>query len=95
MAEDMIKRLVSEQRKRVVGSIMGAAEQSAWWNKISPVEQRAFRQKVLDSIGVFYDFILDIIKVGADGVVNEEAVQMIAQVHASAQRIERALANGR
>lgn len=81
MAEDMIRKLLAEQRKRVVGSIMGSAEQSAWWSKLTSVEQRAYRQKVLDSIGVFYDFTLDVLKVGTDSIVNEHALEMIVEMH--------------
>lgn len=95
MADDLIKRLATEQRKRLVASIMSYAEQSSWWMKLSVPEQRAYREKVLNSIGVFYDFILDVIKVGSDGMVNEHAIEMIERVHQSQQRVERALLDER
>lgn len=87
MADDLIRKLLAEQRKRVVGSIMGAAEQSPWWNKLTPVDQRAYRQKVLDSIGVFYDFTLDVLKVGTDTIVNEHALDLIVEMHRDVRRL--------
>lgn len=87
MADDLIRKLLAEQRKRVVGSIMGGAEQSPWWSKLTPVDQRAYRQKVLDSIGVFYDFTLDVLKVNTDSVVNEHALDLIAEMHRDVRRL--------
>ena len=89
MAEDMLRRLLAEQRRRLVGGILGAAETSAWWSKVTPPEQRAFREKVLASIGVYYDLCLDLIKVGGeDGMRNEHALTLIMQVHESQRRLE-------
>jgi len=90
MAEDVVIKLITEQRKRLVASIMGAAEQKAWWSKLTPQDQQQYRQKVLDSIGVFYDLIRDVVKVTNEGwMVSEEAIKLLSQVHASQQRLER------
>ena len=89
---DVVMLIVVEQRKRLVASILGSAERSAWWGKVSPAEQREYRKKVLDSVGVFYDLIRDVVKVSnEDTMVNEQALGLIQQVHAGQARLERAL----
>lgn len=95
MAEDLTSRLLGEQRKRLIASVMGAAENSHWWGKLSPAEQRAFRDKMLLSIGIFYDFCRDLVKVSNDdGMRNDYAVDLLNQVHAGQQNLLRAF-NGR
>jgi hypothetical protein len=88
--EDMVRRLLGEQRRRLVASLLGAAESSSWWPQLAVVEQRAYRDKVLASIGIYHDFCLDVLKVsGEDSVRNERALTLIEQVHASQRRLER------
>lgn len=92
MAEDIVRRLAGEQRRRFIGSMLGAAESSPWWSRLSVPEQRAFRDKVLACAGVYHDFMLDVIKVSKDdGVRNELAVELIQAVHDSQRRLERRL----
>lgn len=89
---DIIRSLAVEQRKRLVASLMSHAEQSNWWSKLSSLEQRELRKKVLDSVGTYHDFILDVVKVShEDGMVNEQALSLIQQVHAGQARLERTL----
>lgn len=89
---DIVRSLAVEQRKRLVASLMSHAEQSSWWSKLSSIEQRELRKKVLDSVGTYHDFILDVVKVsGEDSMVNEQALGLIQQVHAGQTRLERAL----
>jgi hypothetical protein len=97
VSDDLTSRLLGEQRKRLIASIMGAAENSPWWSKLTPPEQRAFRDKVLSSIGTFYDFCKDVVKVTGDDVIrNDYAVELIRQVHDSQRTLERQLrSNGR
>lgn len=93
MSEDLTSRLLGEQRKRMIASILGAAEQSGWWNKLSAAEQRAFREKMLNSIGVFYDFCRDIVKItGEDSLRNDYAVELLQQIHTGQQKLTRELA---
>lgn len=93
MPEDIIMRLFVEQRRRLVASIMGAAEQGPWWKSLPQAEQVAFRDKVLDSIGIFYDLVRDVIKVGHDDSIrNDHAIALIEQVHAGQRELLRALA---
>lgn len=91
MADDLMRRLAGEQRRRFVASVMGAAEQSPWWSRLNTTEQRAYRDKVLASVGSYHDFMLDIIKVTNDDLVrNEHALTLLQQVHDSQRRVERA-----
>lgn len=97
MTEDLTGRLLSEQRKRLIASILGAAESSAWWSKLSREEQRLHREKVITAVGVFYDFCRDVIKVtNEDGIRNDLALDLIRQVHDGQRSLERQLrSNGR
>lgn len=89
MADDMVRKLATEQRKRFIASMLGAAESSPWWGKLSQTEQRSYRDKVIGCVGVYHDFMLDVIKVSDENtVVNGHALEMIEQVHASNRRIE-------
>lgn len=88
----MASRLLAEQRKRLVASILGSAEQSPWWKNLSVEEQRAFRDKVLLGIGSFYDLCRDVIKVSNDDTLrNEHALTLIQQVHDGQRALERQL----
>lgn len=83
MAQDIVMRHIAEGRKRAVAGILGHAENSAWWGRLSPSEQRGLREKVLDDFGVFYDRVRDFVKIGAEEtVVNEHTVRLIEQIHA-------------
>jgi hypothetical protein len=87
---DMMRRLATERRKRAVGAIMGHAEQSAWWPKLTAEEQRAFRDKVLGAINDYHDLMLDMIRItGDDALINEKTLQVIQSVRESQQRLER------
>lgn len=92
MAEDMTSRLLGEQRKRLVASIMGSAENAVWWGRLSPAEQSAYRDKIRSSIGTFYDFCRDVIKVtGEDSLRNEYSLDLLRQVHEGQKRLERGM----
>lgn len=83
MSDESLRKLITEQRKRAVAGIMGSAERSDWWAKLNRPEQLAFRDKVLTSIGVFHDLVLDVVKVnteGTDMVWNEHALEILAAI---------------
>lgn len=82
-----VMRVVTEQRKRCLASILGAAETSPWWTKLSRDEQLAYRQRVIDALGVFYDLCRDVIKVSdEDSVRNEHVVELIERIHTQVTR---------
>lgn len=82
MSSDFVRNLLIEQRKRLAGSVMGYAEKNLF-ERMTPVEQRAFRDKVLSSVGAYHDTCLDILKASVnDGsIVNEEALTLLAEIH--------------
>lgn len=87
MSEDtLVVSLLIEQRGRLVASIMGHAERNLFAD-LSEAQKRAFRQKVLESVGVFYDFVRDLTRANAavnqaEGVVvNEDAMRMLGEIH--------------
>jgi hypothetical protein len=91
-ADETIRALAIEQRKRLVGGVMSYAEKSPWWGRLTKDQQEDLRDKVLDSIGRYHDFMLDVIKVGHDDSVrNDHAIALIEQVHASQRELVRAL----
>lgn len=84
----VVQKVVSEQRKRCLASILGAAEASPWWGRLSKDEQVAFRQRVIDSLGIFYDLCRDVIKVAdEDGLRNDHAVHLIESIHSAVVRM--------
>jgi hypothetical protein len=92
--DDMVRGLVTEQRRRLVAGLMGHAEQE-FFDVLTPAQRKAFRDKVLASVNAYHDFVLDVIKVSKDDHVrNEHAVTLIQQVHESQRRLEAELARG-
>lgn len=80
-------RVVTEQRKRCLASILGAAETSPWWSRLTREEQAAYRQRVIEALGVFYDLCRDVIKVAdEDSLRNDHAVQLIESIHTAVVR---------
>ena len=80
-------RVVTEQRKRCLASILGAAESSPWWHKLTRDEQMAYRQKVIDALGIFYDLVRDVVKVTDDeGLRNDHVVDLIERIHLQVSR---------
>lgn len=82
-----VVRVVTEQRKRCLASILGAAESSPWWGQLTRDQQVAFRQRVIDSLNVFYDLCRDVIKVTDEDVVrNEHVIDLIEAIHTRVSR---------
>lgn len=75
-------RLASEQRARLVSSILSHAEREVY-PKLAAHERKAFREKVLASVGVYHDFVLDCLRASTDNgsVVNEEALALLHSIH--------------
>lgn len=93
MAEDKVKKLAVEQRKRLVAGLLNAVESTAWYKRLTEDERQAYRREVFVRVGTYHDFMLDVIKVVDDDntLVNERALDLIEQVHASQNRLERGL----
>ena len=88
----VLRAMAVEQRKRLVAGVMNAAEGSPWWSRLKPDEQRAYRQMVMDKIGVYHDFMLDAIKVSDDTqIVSEDAMRTLERVHVSLRNLEKAV----
>lgn len=83
MSSDFVRNLLIEQRKRLVGSIMTHAEKTLF-DRMTPPEQRAFREKVLSAVGAYHDTCLDVLKASVnDGsIVNTEALELLRDIHA-------------
>lgn len=77
-----VKNLAVEQRRRLVASIMECFEKKV--APTIPMGQRnqvakEFRDKVMQSVGQYHDFVLDCLKASInDGsIVNEEALTLL------------------
>lgn len=82
-----VTRVVTEQRKRCLATILGAAETSPWWGRLSKDEQVAYRSRVIEALNVFYDLCRDVIKVTDEDVVrNEHVVDLIERIHNQVSR---------
>lgn len=79
---DEVRELIVQQRARVVAGILQHAERS-FYDRLSPMERAAFRQKVLDSVGTYHDLVLDVVKVQRKGsmVLNEEVLPLLKAIH--------------
>lgn len=80
-AGDYAIAVADRQRRRLVGSIMGFAEQQLF--PLMPTDVRAaFRSKVLASVGVYHDFVIDSFRatIPQDGSLNEAVVEALGQL---------------
>jgi len=84
---DFVRNLLIEQRKRLTGAIMTHAERNMY-EGMSQAQQRAFRDKVLASVGAYHDTCLDILKASINdtSVVNEDALTLLTDIHALVKR---------
>lgn len=94
MAQEFVRNMAVETRSRVVAGVMNAFEQEALpflpANVRSQV-QRAFRARVMASIGQYHDFVLDLISAVPEGVVlSEDAMVLLQEVHAGLARLRSA-----
>ena len=76
------KRVLTEQRRRCVGSLMSHIEQQVYPH----LDERALRElraKVLGTVNAYHELCLDMVSasINEGTVINEEAVRMIARIH--------------
>lgn len=82
MSEVVVMRVLAEQRKRCLASILGAAESAGWWNALGRDEQTAYKESVRGALGIFYDLCRDIVRVTEGDVIrNDHAVELIEHIH--------------
>lgn len=94
MGTDMVRGLLTEQRKRLVANLMGYMERSEWWPELDAEEQTDLRTRVLAAVNAYHDVTLDLLKVTlGDSVVlvNEDALRLIQSTHDRVRAVERAL----
>lgn len=79
---EFARNLLTEQRKRMVGSLMGYLEREVY-PRLTVPQQRALRDKVLASTAPYHDACLDMLKASVnDGsVVNDEALRLLHQLN--------------
>lgn len=83
-----VVKLLAEQRKRCLATILSTAENSAWWPALSNTQQSAFREQVRSAINVFYDFTRDVIKVSEeDGPRSDVVLDLIRSMHREQREI--------
>lgn len=78
----IVMRLLAEQRRRCLATILTAAESSPWWGRLTDDQQAAFRDQVRAALAVFYDLTRDLVKVSEDdGMRNDLALDLIRAIH--------------
>jgi hypothetical protein len=84
----VVVKLLSEQRKRCLATILNAAENSPWWAGLPNSQQQVFREQVRTALAVFYDLCRDVVKVtDDDGVRNDVALDLIRAMHAQQREL--------
>lgn len=86
---DPVVAIVGEQRKRLVGAILGHAERE-FYADLTDEQQKAFRAKVLTSASSFSDFVIDVVRGVSQGSwVNDEAMRLLAEINTQVRNIAR------
>lgn len=93
MSQPFIRNMLGRQRKRSLAIILGHAER-AFYDRLTPDEQAAFRSVVLSAISTYHDACLDMIESSvSDGMaINQEAVRVIAEFNERVQTYRDSLA---
>lgn len=93
--QPLVMRLLAEQRKRCLATVLTAAETSSWWSHVSASDQDAYRGQVRTAIAVFYDFARDVVKVteddGSGSTRNDYALELIRAIHTQQTRLSEQL----
>jgi hypothetical protein len=89
------QKVAVEQRKRLVGSVMAMVERDVYPHLPADV-RTAFRNKLLQSVGVYHDFVLDSLKAAiedSDTTLNEAVIEALGEL-ANETRMLRELREG-
>lgn len=88
----LVVRLLAEQRKRCLATILTSAECSPWWTRLSDTQQSAYRDQVRAALAVFYDLTRDLLKVTEDDSMrNDLALDLIRSMHTQTAQIKERL----
>lgn len=80
MSDDVVTAMIARQRRRLIASILGHAERELY-EDLTEEQQKAFRKKVITSVGVFADFAMDVVRSANEGYwVNEDAMTLLADI---------------
>ena len=85
----VVMRLLAEQRKRCMATILNAAENTPWWSTLTPGQQNTFRDQVKSAISVFYDLTRDVVKVSEEDATprNDVVLDAIRAMHSEQRAI--------
>lgn len=94
VAVDPVRRLIGEQRSRLVATLLSNLEPML--RPLGETEWQRTRKTVMDAVGVYHDVVLDAYKVTRDGdsLQNDDVLRLIREMHRATSRIESSL-NGR
>jgi hypothetical protein len=90
------RAMLTNVHRRAVGALMRYVESAPWYDKLTRTEQVALRQKVIDTINVYHDNCLDVVRsLDTDEIsTNVRALELLesinAQVGQVTSRVERA-----
>jgi hypothetical protein len=85
---DPVVAIIGEQRKRLVGTILGHAERE-FYADLTVEQQHAFRIKVLVAAGSFSDFLIDVVRGVSQGTwVNDEVIGLLAEINNQVRNLQ-------
>jgi hypothetical protein len=91
--DSIVKRLANEHRKILVRNLMFYFEAQSWWKALTDEQRRAIRKEVYEKTNGYHDFMMAVINVTDQDERNEGAVELLGQVLAGQNRLERAIGN--
>lgn len=82
-----VRDFLHRRRTRALGSILGHAERSEWWETLKAGQREALRQSVIDALNGYHDAVLDLVK-AEDGnfARNEEVIALLERIDAGVNR---------
>lgn len=88
MTNSFAANFLTEQRKRMVGTLMRYLEDNVYDSLTAP-QQQALRKKVLTTVAQYHDVCLDLIKASVnDGTVaNEETARLLTGMAADIREL--------
>lgn len=90
---EFVRRLLTERRMRLVGSILGEAEKTLFPHVPQHV-QKEYRQKVLEFVGSYHDVALDCMKASVDDGTRNDPAEIIAALRPELRAIVREVQRG-